>query len=145
MHLFTLFFFENFIIFQKSLSKVTSKTISIRGQTVHWIGAQLYVSGFQRQVLKHVPKCKQTPLTQNQWIPRTNTCNVHFVGTMILLRIPQRASKSSCSGFRKCKRIPQIKSGIRKSMRIPLTICGIRLQFTEFAYNLRIPLTITIC
>ena len=56
------------------------------------------------------------------------TSNVNFVGTLILLRIPQRANKGSCSGFRKCE-------------RIPLTICRFRLQFAESAYNWLKPLT----
>ena len=70
----------------------------------------LYVPGFQRQVFKHAPKCK--------WIPRTYTCNVNFVGTFILLRIPQHANIASCSGFRNCKWIPQNVSGIHKCKRI---------------------------
>ena len=68
----------------------------------------LYAPGFQRQVLEHVQKCKWNPFTKFQWIPRTNTCNVNFVGILILLQIPQRANLGSCSEFRKCKRIPQM-------------------------------------
>ena len=76
----------------------------------------LYVPGFQRQVIEYVPKCKWIPLTKLEWIPltklewipRTNTCNVNFVGTLILSRILQRKNIGNCSGFRKCKRIPQM-------------------------------------
>ena len=74
----------------------------------------LYVPGFQRQVFKHVSKCKWIPETKFQWIPHTYTCNVKFVGTFVLLRIPQQANIASCSGFRNCKWIPQNVSGIRK-------------------------------
>ena len=41
----------------------------------------------------------------------------------------------SCPGFRKCKRISQ--------MQVDSTnICGLRLQFAEFAFNLQIPQTV---
>ena len=88
----------------------------------------LYVPGFRRQVLKYVPKCK--------WIPHTYTCNVNFVDTFVLLRIPQQANISSCSGFRNCKWIPQIVSGIRKCKWIPQTVSGFQILFnTEVAYE----------
>ena len=106
----------------------------------------LYVPGFLTQIFKHVPKCKWIPLTNISWIPRTNTCNVKFVGTFVLLRIPQQANIASCSGFRNCKRIPQKVSGIRKfkwnprtkcgfhlQFATPLTICGFHLQFADSA------------
>ena len=73
----------------------------------------LYVPGFQRQVLKYVPKCKWIPQTNFQWIPHTYTCDVNFVGTFVFLRFPQQANKASCSGFRNCKWIPQNVSGFR--------------------------------
>ena len=63
----------------------------------------LYVPGYQRQVLKHVPKCKWFPQTKFQWIPYTLTCNVNFVGRFVLLWIPQQANIASCSGFRNYK------------------------------------------
>ena len=31
----------------------------------------MYLPGFQRQVFKHVPKCRRIPLTRCKWIPRT--------------------------------------------------------------------------
>ena len=71
----------------------------------------LYVPGFQRQVLKYVPKCKWIPQTKFQYI---YTCNVNFVGTFVLLWIPQQASIASGSGFCNCKWNPQNVSGIRK-------------------------------
>ena len=73
----------------------------------------LYVPGFRRQVFEHVPKCKWIPLTKLQWIPHTNHCNVIFVGTLILLRIPQRTNidfvpdSTNVSGFCKREWIPQ--------------------------------------
>ena len=76
----------------------------------------LYVPGFQRQVLKYVSKRKWIPQTKFQWIPHIYTCNVNFVGTFVLLRIPQQANIASCSGF--------------------------HLQFADSTYNLRIPLTV---
>ena len=74
----------------------------------------LYVPEFQRQVLKYVPKCKWIPQTKIQWIPPTYTCNVDFVGTFVLLRIPQQANIVNCSEFRKCEWIPQNVCGFRK-------------------------------
>ena len=68
----------------------------------------LYVPGIQRQVFERFPKCKWISLTTFPWIPRTNTFNANFVGSLVLLRIPQRANIVSCSGFRICKRVPQI-------------------------------------
>ena len=102
----------------------------------------LYVSSFQRQIFKHVPKSKWIPLTKISWIPRTNSCNVNFVGTFVLLRNPQQANKASCSGFRSCKWFSQIVSEIRKYKWNPQTICGFHLQFADSTYNLRIPLTV---
>ena len=52
----------------------------------------LYGNGFQRQVLKHDPKCKRTPLTKFPWIPRIIIQKIRFVGTLVLLRIPQRVN-----------------------------------------------------
>ena len=49
----------------------------------------LYVPGFQIQVLVYVAKCKCIPQTKFKWIPHTYTCNVKFVGTFVLLRIPK--------------------------------------------------------
>ena len=102
---------------------ITRPNCALDGSTI----LCLYVPGFQRQVLKYVPKCK--------WIPQTkfqdsayNTCNVNFVGTFVLLRIPQQANIASCYGFRNCKWIPQNVSGIRK-MGIPI------LFITELVYE----------
>ena len=96
----------------------------------------LYLPGFQRQVLKYVPKWKWIPQTKFQWIPHTYTCNVNFVGTFILLLIPQQANIASYSGFRNCKWIPQNVSGIRKCKWIRQTESGFRILFkTELAYK----------
>ena len=86
----------------------------------------LFVPGFQRQLLKYVPKCKWIPQTKFQWIPHTYTCNVNFVGTFVLFRIPQQATKASWSGFRNCKWTPQNVSEIRKCKWIPQTVSGFR-------------------
>ena len=69
----------------------------------------LHVSGFQRQIFEQVPKSKWIPHTKFLWIPSTNTCRANFVGTFVLLRIPQRAYIGSCSGFRKCRWSLQIQ------------------------------------
>ena len=88
----------------------------------------LYVPDFQRQVLIFVPKYK--------WIPHRNTFNVNFVGTFVLLRIPQQSNIASCSGFRNCKWIPQNLSGIRKYKWIPQTVSGFQILFnTQLAYE----------
>ena len=74
----------------------------------------LYVPGFQRQVLKYVPKCKWIPQTKLQWIPHTYTRYVIFVGTFVWLRILQQANIASCSGFRKMYAESANVSGFRK-------------------------------
>ena len=53
----------------------------------------LYVPGFQRQGLEHVPKLQSIR-------------NVKYVGTLILLQIPQRVNIGSSFGFRKFEWIP---------------------------------------
>ena len=68
----------------------------------------LYVFWFQRQVFKCVAKCYWVAFTKVTWVPRKNTFKVDFVGSLVLLRIPQRANIGSCSGFRKCKWIPKL-------------------------------------
>ena len=96
----------------------------------------LYVPGFQRQVLKYVPKCKWIPQTKFQWIPHAYICKVNFVGTFVLLWIPQQANIASCSGFRNCKWIPQKVSGFCNCKWIPQTVSGFRILFnTELAYE----------
>ena len=70
----------------------------LRGQTVHWIGAQFCVCMFLYFIdkpLNMLQKCKWIPLTKFQC-----TCNVNFVGTFVVPRIPQQANIASCSGFR---------------------------------------------
>ena len=84
----------------------------------------LYIPGFQRQVFEHVPTC--------EWIPLTNTSNVGFVVALVLLWILQGANIGRCSGFLKCKRIPQMWVD-------SANVCGLRLQFAHSTYNLRIP------
>ena len=104
------------------------------------------------------------------WIPRTNFFKVKFFGTLVFLRIPQRAKKvvvpdpTNVSGFRKRKWIPQIYADTKNlcgfhqfmrvpkiyvdsadNVRIPLTTCEIRLHFANFAHNLQIPLAIVDC
>ena len=109
----------------------------------------LYVPEFQRQEFKHVLKCTWIPLTKFQWTPRTNTCSVNFVGTLILLRILQRANIGCCSGFRECRRIPQMRKDSRNlcefpfqladspsRLRIPFTICGFHLVADSSSLNL---------
>ena len=49
--------------------------------------------------------------------------NLNFVRTLLLLRIPQQAKIASCSGFRKCKGIPQIYPDSVYNFRNPLTVC----------------------
>ena len=61
----------------------------------------LYVPGFQKLIFKHVPKCKWIALTKLPWILRTYECNVNFIGTFVVSRIPQQANIASCFGFRK--------------------------------------------
>ena len=67
--------------------------------------------------------------------------NVNFVGTLIFLRIPERANKivvpdsAKLSGFRKCRGILQIYADSAYNLQILLHIA-------EFAYILRISLTI---
>ena len=96
----------------------------------------LYVPGFQKLIFKHISKCKGTPLTKLPWIPRTYEYNVNFVGTFVLLRIPQQANRASSFGFHNCKRIPQNVSGIRKCKRIPQTVSGFRILInTELPYE----------
>ena len=84
----------------------------------------LYAPGFQRQVLKYVSKRKWIPQTKFQFIPHTYTCNVNFVGTLSLLRIPQQANIASWFG--NCKWIPQNVCAIRKCEWIPQTVGGFR-------------------
>ena len=111
-------------------------SFALRGQTVHWIGAKFgicMVQGFHRQVLKQVPKCKWIPFTKFPWITCTNICKVNFVGTLVLLRIPQRANIGNCSGFRKA--ISANASGFRKFMRIPLIIDGFSLKYANSTYS----------
>ena len=84
---------------------------------MHWIAAQFCVCMFldsKKQTFKHVPKFQWIPLTKIPWIPRTNICNVNFVGTFVVPLIQQQANIDICSGFRNCKRIPQSVSGNRK-------------------------------
>ena len=99
--------------FEKKKSTITRPNCALDRRTI----LCLYVPGFQRQVFK--AKCKWIPLTRFTWIPRTYTCNVNFVSTFNLLRIPQQANIASCSGFRNCKWIPQNVSGIRKCRSNP--------------------------
>ena len=66
----------------------------------------LNTPGLQKQIFKHVPKFK--------WFPFTNTCYVNFVGTIILLRIPQQANDASFSGFCRCNWNKQNVNEIRK-------------------------------
>ena len=68
----------------------------------------IYVPGLQRHVFKQVPNYKWIPPRKFQWIPRTNFCNATIVGTLVLVRIPQRASLGSFSGSHKYKRIPRM-------------------------------------
>ena len=95
----------------------------------------LYVPGFQRQVLEHVPKSKWIPLTKFQWVPRTNTSSVNFVGTLILLRIPQRANLGTCCSFRKCNWNTENYAYSAYNLQIPLTLCWFRSEFADSIYS----------
>ena len=70
-----------------------------------------------RQVFKHVHKFKWISLTKITW------------------QIPQRANRAGCSGFRKCKRIPQ-------KLVDSTNLCWFCFQFAESVNSLRISLTI---
>ena len=87
----------------------------------------LYVPGFRRQTFKLVPKFQWIPLKKLPWIPRTNTCNVNFVGTFVVQRIPQQANVASCSGFHNCKWIPQNVNGIRNVLHQCIFTCVLHL------------------
>ena len=95
----------------------------------------LYVPGFQRQVFKHVTKRQWIPRENFTWFLLINTCNVIFVSTIVLTWILQRAELGSCSGFCKCKYIPQIYADSAHSLWNSLAMCGIRLQFADFTYS----------
>ena len=105
-----------------------------------WIGAQFCVCMF-RLIFKHVPKSKWIPPTTFLWIPRTNTDNANFVGTFVLSRIPQHDNIASSSGFRNCKRIPQMEvdsqiyADSACNLRILFIICVFRLQFADSTYT----------
>ena len=101
---------------------------------MHWIAWQFCVC-INLDFRAKIYKCKWIPLAKFRWIPRTNTCNVILVGTIFLLWILQRASIGSGSGFRKSTLIPQMQVD-------SANLCAFREQFTESAFNLRIPLTI---
>ena len=107
---FTWIFFEKQDFWSSKKNYITRPNCALDRRTI-WC---LYVPGFQNQTFKHVPKCMWIPPTKVLWIPRTNTCNIIFVGIFILLRIPQKANIASCSGFGNCKWIPQNVSEIRK-------------------------------
>ena len=63
----------------------------------------LSVAVLYRQIFEHVSKCKWTPLTKIQGIPRTNTCHAKFVGTFN----PYKPKLNSRFEFHNCKWIPQ--------------------------------------
>ena len=86
------------------------KRRSLGGQTVNWIGAQFCVCMF----LDSIDKPLNMFLFKLPWIPNSNTCNVNFVGIILVPRILQEANIASNSEFRNCKWIPQNVSGIRK-------------------------------
>ena len=84
---------------------------------MHKIGAQFCVCIFldsRDKSLDMFQNVSGFSKTKFQWIPRTNTCNVHFVATSVLLRIPQQGKVAGYSRFRIFKWIPQNVSGIRK-------------------------------
>ena len=98
-------------LFQLSQKKfITRPNCALDRRTILCV----YVPRFHRQTFKHVPKFQWIQLTKIPWIPRTNICNVNFVGTFVVPLIPQQANIASCSGFRNCERIPKSVSGIRK-------------------------------
>ena len=73
-----------------------------------------YVPGFQKQFFEPFPKYKWNHSKKFPWIQRENTCNVNFVGTIVLSQLRQQANIANCSGFRNCKWTPQKTNGIRK-------------------------------
>ena len=69
---------------------------------MHWIGAPFCVCMFLDSKDKSLNMFQNVSgfLLQNfSGIPRTSTCNVNFVATFVLVRIPQQANIASCSGF----------------------------------------------
>ena len=68
--------------------------LSLRGQTVHWIGEQLdlcLILDSRDKTLNWLQE-KWIPFTKLPWIPSTNTYNVKFVSILVLARFPQRAN-----------------------------------------------------
>ena len=100
----------------------------------------LYVPGFQSQVFKHCPTWKWIPLTAIR-TNRTNTCNLNFVGTLVLLWIRQQVKISSCPGYRNLSKINNLKWILQifaysaDNLWKTLTNCGFRLQFADCVYS----------
>ena len=99
-----LFFLSRFLLF------ITRANCALYRRTISCV----YVPGFHRQILKYNPKYIWIPLTKFPWVPRTNTCNVNFVGPFVVSRIPRQANIVSCCGFRRCKWILRNENRIRK-------------------------------
>ena len=93
--------------------------------------------GYTDKTLNMFQKNKWIPVSKFPWIPRTNTCNVNFICTLVLLWIPQRANIDNCSGLRKLGGFPKrrwilkVHEEYADNLRIQLTICGIRLQLAD--------------
>ena len=90
--------------------------LPLRGQTVHFVQPNVWnlkpVCGIHEQIIIYV--FSKLKLSKFQWILRTKTSNVNFVGTFILLLFPQRANVGSCCRIRYCNWNPQTVSAIRK-------------------------------
>ena len=100
--------------------------LALRGQTVHWIGAQFCVCIFLDS--RNKPSNMFQNVSGFHLQNFRDICNVIFVGILNLLRISQRAAIAGCSEFRK-------RSGFQKSKRI-------QQIYADSAYNLRILLTV---
>ena len=104
---------------------------------MHCIGAQFCVCMFldcKILSLNMLQNEWRFHLQKLPWIAPTYECNVIFVGTFVVSRIPQQANEASCFGIHNCKWIPQNVGGIRKYKRIPQTVSGFRILFkTELA------------
>ena len=80
---------------------------------MHYIGADIGVARslkFRDKSLNFIQALYgfHSQCSKLLWIPRSNTCNVNFVGALVLSLTPQKANIARCSEFRKCKRMPQM-------------------------------------
>ena len=100
----------------------------------------LFAREFQRRNYEHVPKNKWNSLGKVPWIPRTNNCNVSFVGIFVVFRTPQQAIIANCSGFRNFNWILKTVNGSANVKRNRFFLSGIskceqNLLVTELAFD----------